>query len=96
MKRVFLVKAENKGKAELALKADDLVSRGSIMLRAASSLGIEEEGYFIIIDASMEAVEKAEELLNDLGTVYENEEKVLNKIEEQEDSAIEGFGNILG
>ena len=41
MKEVFLVSSENKNKAEMELKKDDLVSRGSITIRAAASLGIE-------------------------------------------------------
>lgn len=96
MKKVFLVKSECKPKAELALKTDDMVSRGSISIRSAASLEIDEDGYFIIIDASIEALEKAEALLEGIATFYENQEKVINKFEEQEDSAAEGFGNILG
>ena len=96
MKEVFLVLAENKDKAEQALRSDDLVSRQSIIVRSAPHLDIDEEGYFIIIDGSEEAVKKAHELLDKLAKRYEHKEKVLAKVEEQEDKAIEGFGNILG
>ena len=96
MKEVFLVLAENKDKAEQALRSDDLVSRQSIIVRSAPHLDIDEEGYFIIIDGSEEAVKKAHELLDKLANRYEHKEKVLAKVEEQEDKAIEGFGNILG
>lgn len=96
MKAVFLVSGENKNKAEQELKKDDLVSRGSITIREASSLGIKEEGYFIVIDASEGAMKRAEEIMKELGEKYKEKEKVLKRIEEQESSAIEGFGNILG
>ena len=63
MHEVFLVGMENKDKAERLLKADEEVNRGSISLRSAASLDINEEGYFIIIDCPAEAVKKAAELL---------------------------------
>ena len=96
MKEVFLVSSENKNKAEMELKKDDLVSRGSITIRAAASLGIEEDGYFIVVDAPEEALKRAEGVMKELGKKYKDGKKVLEKIEEQEDSAAEGFGNILG
>ena len=72
MKEIFLVSNENKAKAEEAVKKDDLVSRSSIITRSAASLGIEEDGYFIIIDGSEEAIKKAEELLKELAKKYDN------------------------
>ncbi len=96
MKEVFLVSSENKNKAEMELKKDDLVSRGSITIRAASSLGIKEDGYFIVVDASEEALKRAEEIMKELGKKYNDWKKVLEMIDEQEGSAMEGFGNILG
>lgn len=100
-KEVFLVSGENKSKAEDALKKDDVVGRGSIMLRSASALGVKnksvkENDYFLIVDCSEEGIKKAGELLKDLAKKYEKKDQVLKKIEEQEDSAIEGFGAILG
>lgn len=96
MKKVFLVKEENKNQAETKLKEDDAVSRGSINFTLASNLGMGEDGYFCIVDGTKEAVEKAEELLDDLGEVYEDKEKVVEKQKEKEDSATEALGNILG
>ena len=96
MREVFLVAAENKSKAEDLLRRDDEVSRGSITLKSPGSLDMDEEGYFIIIDASDERIKKAEHLLHGLATKYSHQEKVLEKIDEQENSAIEGFGSILG
>ncbi len=96
MKVVYIVSADNKQKAEDALKGDDLVSRGSITIRLATALEIKEDGYFIVLDASENALKKAEELLKGIAVKYDKSDNVIKKIQEQEDSAIEGFGNILG
>ncbi len=96
MKEVFLVPAEARLKAEEALKKDDVVSRGSIILRAASSLEIKEDGYFIVVESSEEGIKKATELLKGLATRYAKKDVVLKKIEEQDDAALAGFGSILG
>jgi copper(I)-binding protein len=96
MKEIFLVSSENKAKAEEAVKKDDLVSRSSIVIRSAASLEIKEDGYFIIIDGNAEAVKKAEELLKNLAKKYKKKEQIEKKLQEQEESAITGFGNILG
>ncbi len=96
MKAVYLASAANERKAEEALKKDDLVSRGSITVRLASSLDMKEEGYFIVLDASEEALKRAEELLKGLAARYKNAGEVLKRLQEQEESAIVGFGNIMG
>ncbi|MBI2578635.1 MAG: hypothetical protein HYW26_02910 [Candidatus Aenigmarchaeota archaeon] len=96
MKSVYLVSADSKQKAEDALKKDDLVSRGSILIRLASSLDMKEDGYFIVLDASEQALKQAEQLLKGIAEIYKDSETVLKRIQEQEDRATEGFGNILG
>lgn len=96
MKEVFLVGSENKNKAEMILKKDDEISRGSIVMRESAALGFSDEGIFFILDAPENCIKKAEELLKDMGKRYAKSEDVLKKVEEQEDTAIEGLGNILG
>jgi len=96
MRVVYLLPAENKAKAEELLKKDDAVNRGSITIRSALSLDIEEDGYFIVYDGSDEAVKLADGLLKGLAERYKKAVDVLRKLDEQEDAAIEGFGNILG
>ncbi len=96
MQEVWLVSAENKNKAEMAVKQDNMVSRASIVIKAPSSLDIKEDGYFLIIEGTEEVIKRADELLKDLGKKYEDKEKVLAVVKEQEDKATEGFGNILG
>lgn len=96
MKEVLLVKSDNKQKVEDALKKDDVVSRGSITIRTAASLEIKEDGYFFILDMPESSINKAEELTKGIAEKYKHKEKVIKKVEEEEDKAIEGFGNILG
>lgn len=95
-KEVFIVNNENKSKAETLLRGDDLISRQSITIRLATALGMKEDGYFILIDGSDESIKKAEELLKGTAERYKNKNAVIDKIKEEEDSAIEGFGNIVG
>lgn len=96
MKEVFLIKEENKTEAENKLKGNDLVSKGSITFTQASNLDFDEDGYFCIVDTSEEGIEKAKELLKNLGKTYDNKEDVIKKQEQAENNAAEAFGNILG
>lgn len=96
MKEVYLIKKENKNKAELALKADELVNRGSITIKEPATLDLDEDGVFFILDASEPALRRASELLSGLGEKYKNAAEIIRRVQEQEDAAAEGFGNILG
>lgn len=96
MREVFHVKSENKAKAEEAVKKDDTVNRCSIVLKSAYALGFKEEGYFIVIDGPEEFLKRAEDLLKGLAEPYKNKDAVLKKLDDEENSAIDGFGVILG
>ena len=96
MQEVFLVKSENKIKAEDIVKKDNVINRGSITIKQPASLGIKEDGFFLVIDAQPEALKRAEQLLAGVAEKYPKKDEVLKKIKEEEDKAIEGFGNILG
>ncbi|MBI5061016.1 MAG: hypothetical protein HZB67_01760 [Candidatus Aenigmarchaeota archaeon] len=96
MREVFLVKKENKAKAEETLKKDDIVSRQSFAFRECAALGAKEDGYLIIIDASPEAMKLAEQLLKGIAEKYKHSSEVLKKFDESEESAAEGLGMILG
>jgi len=96
VKEVFLVKSENKQKVEEILKKDDVVSRGSITIKTPQSLDIKEDGYFFILDLSEEGMKRAEELIRGVAERYKHGKDVIRKAEDQENTAIEGFGNILG
>ena len=97
MQILFFTK--EKAKVEEIVKNDDLVSRQSLTIRSADSLDINEkfsDGYFFLIEGSEGAISKAKELLKDIAEVVENGEKIIQKIKEEEEKAMEGFGNILG
>jgi hypothetical protein len=96
MKEVFLVKTENKQKVEDMLKKDDIISRGSITIKSPSSIDMKEDGYFFILDMPESSLKRVEELVKGLAEKYKDRETVISRVQEQEDSAIEGFGNILG
>jgi len=100
MKALFFIK-ENKDKVECLIKQDDLINRQSIIIRSADSLDINDKfknGYFLLIDGNDEAIKKADKLLKDLSerVVNKNEERIISKIKEEEEKAIEDFGGILG
>ncbi|MCD6381774.1 MAG: hypothetical protein J7L43_02235 [Candidatus Aenigmarchaeota archaeon] len=95
MKIVFFTK--EKTKVDDIVKKDDLISRQSLLWRSADSLGInDKEGYFLLIEGSEEAIEKAKNLLKDLAEVVKDDEEIIKKIKEDEEKAMVGFGNILG
>ena len=96
MEEVFITTTENKNKAEDLLRKDDLVGRQSITIRLASALGFKEDGHFIIINGSEESIKKSHELLKNIAKKYEKKGDVIKKLEEEEGSAMEGLGNILG
>jgi hypothetical protein len=96
MKEVFFVSGENRLSAENALRKDEAINRGSITVKEASTLGINKSGFYIIIDCSEDSIKKATELLKNMAEKAENKEDVLKKVEDQEDSAAQGLGNILG
>jgi len=95
MKIVFFTK--EKTKVDDIVKKDDLISRQSLLWRSADSLDInDKEGYFLLIEGSEEAIEKAKNLLKDLAEVVKDDEEIIGKIKEDEEKAMVGFGNILG
>ena len=97
MKVVFFVEKENLNKVKDVTKEEPIV-RQSITFRDNRSLGLEKEGDYLLIDGSEEACEAAREKLKDLATELEGEEKekIIQKMKEMEESALEGFGGIFG
>ena len=96
MREVWLVSTNNRPKAEDVLKKDDLVSRQSIFVRSAGALGIDEDGFFIIMDGSEKALARADELMKDLAKKYDDKELVLKRFDEVEAATAEAFGFIIG
>jgi hypothetical protein len=98
MEIVFKIKRQNLQKAKDVLLKDEKVSRASVLFKESSSLGFEGDEYFCYISGLEEACERARELMKDLGKVVNEEEmkKIIDKVKEEEESAMTGFGNIFG
>lgn len=95
MREVWLVATDKRPKAEEVLKTDDLISRQSIFVRSAGTLGMDDDGFFIIIDGSEQAIAKAAELMKDLGKKYDKKDAVLTAFDDLEAKTSESFGFIL-
>jgi uncharacterized membrane-anchored protein YjiN (DUF445 family) len=94
---IFEVKSENMGKINQMLK-DDVVSRQSILMRDASSLGLDREVSFLKIEGSEAGLKRAEELAKELEFTkldQKKAEEINEKIMEQEESAADGMGMIF-
>ncbi len=97
MQIVFFVDNENLNKVKDITREEPIV-RQSITFRDNKSLGLEKEGNYLMINGSDEACEEAKNRLSDLAEILDGEEKdkIIEKINEMEDSALEGFGGIFG
>ncbi len=96
MKEVLAVSSDKKEKVEDMLKKDEEINRGSIVVKSASSLGFDDDCYFIIIDAPEHAIKKALNMVSGIASVFKDKNRVLKKYEEQEEAAMQGFGSIMG
>ncbi|MEM5797360.1 MAG: hypothetical protein QXD72_00570 [Candidatus Aenigmatarchaeota archaeon] len=96
MEIVLHFETENFAKGKDILLKDDLVGRASIVFKEGSIIG--KEGYYCYLSGTEEQCEKALELMKDIGEEVKDETKsqLIGKIKEEEEKAIEGFGNILG
>jgi uncharacterized protein YaaR (DUF327 family) len=95
---IVFVKKENAKKVEEILKNDEIASKQSIKIRDAKSLGFDEDGSFLLIDGTEEGIEKCKELVKEFIEEIEKErlEEAKRKIMDEEEKAMEGFGNIFG
>jgi len=98
MKAVFFISSESYSKCKNAVYDDDLLSKQSINFRESKALGMKKEGYYLEIDGSEDSIAHAKKVLGDMAEEADKKERkeVLNKIEEQENSAAQGFGKIFG
>ncbi|HDD46216.1 MAG TPA: hypothetical protein ENG42_01975 [Candidatus Aenigmarchaeota archaeon] len=98
MDAVFFIKKERYENIKNMLLSDDMVSRQSLDFRDNKVLGMENEGYYLKISGSKESIEKARKIIGSSGKELIGKEKelILKKINEQENDAVAGFGNIFG
>ena len=96
MKVAFFVKKEDTNKVKEIVNQDP-IGRQSITFRDNVALGLEKEGNYLLIDGAEEACKEAQEKLKELAEELEGDDKeeVIEKMQEMEDSAMEGFGGIF-
>lgn len=93
---VFEIEKSNLQKVKDMFLKDDVVGRASVNFKEGSALGLGEK-YYCYVSGVEEACKKAEELIDDLGNKVneETEKKIIDKIKEEENQAMEGFGGIF-
>ncbi len=98
MEVVFEIEKKNLQKVKDVLLKDDIVSRASVFFKEAESFEFDKDVYFCYVSGLEEACKKAEELVKDLGKVSDEKtkEQVIQKIKQEEESAMAGFGDIFG
>ena len=96
MEIVLHFKSGNFAKGKDVLLTDDVVGRASMIFKEGSIIG--KDGYYCLLSGTEEQCKRASELVKELAEEVKDETKsqLINKIKEEEDKAIEGFGNILG
>ncbi len=94
MYAVFKFKGEDPKIREIY--TDDLIARQTIVKRDSKSLGIQEEGLYLLIEGSEEAVERAKEILSDFLLTGEDGERIYRLIKKGDEEASIGMGAIFG
>jgi hypothetical protein len=75
---------------------DDLIGRQTLIKRDAKSLGMEGKDVYLLVEGSLEAVEKAKEMATDFVLQGKEAEEIYKKIKESEEEASLGMGAIFG
>jgi len=93
MELVMRVTHKSLNRVRDILLKDNEISRLSIRFREGKDFGI--EGYIIYISGPEELCKKAKEKVEEFVENVENEDDILKRIKEEEERAIEGFGNLF-
>lgn len=97
MYRVFRVPAAQAARTDVVWK-DDVVSRQSITVRDAKSLGMTGEDRFVLVEGSDAGVSRAADLLKDIAKALPSKEaeRVYLQFRAQDEEAASGMGLIFG
>ncbi|MDI6825692.1 MAG: hypothetical protein QMD36_00640 [Candidatus Aenigmarchaeota archaeon] len=97
MEIVLKTKKENLQKVKDIILKDDTVSRASVIFKEAKSIGLKGNEYFCYISGLEEACNKAKELTKNSAEIAnkKEEEEIIKKIKEEEETALSGFGSIF-
>ncbi len=84
------------GEVEKILLTDEVASKANILTRDAATL-LGKEGTYIRVIGTEEQLRRVQELLEGKARRVEEDElrEVLRKIKEEDEKALEGFGNIF-
>ena len=98
MEIVLKIKKQNFQKVKDLLLKDDFISRASVVFKEANSLELTGEDYYCYISGVKEACDKVKKLIKDMSESIkkEDEKKIIDKIKQEEESAMKGFGSIFG
>jgi hypothetical protein len=98
MEVVFKIKKQNLQKVKDLFLTDNVISRASVIFKESKSLGLKKDEYYCYVSGTNEAYEKAKQLIKDLGELVKKDEekKIIDKIKQEEESAMSGFGSIFG
>lgn len=96
MEIVIEIKKENLAKLKEILLKDDIVSRGTVIFKEAKALGFNKKVYYCYISGTDEICQRAKELIKDIAEIVEDDTEIIQKIKEEEDQAMTGFGGIFG
>lgn len=90
---IFRVPAAEASRIDALLK-DDLVSRQSVTIRDARSLGVDREGTIVLVEGSPAAVDRAEKLLEGAGGRLQGAEAeaAYRRFRTQDEDAAMGMG----
>lgn len=93
---IFRLPAAQASRADVLMK-DDLVSRQSITVRDARSLGVEPEGTLVLVEGSEAAVARATVLLEGVGTQLQGAEAqaAYRRFRSQDEDAAMGMGTLF-
>ncbi len=97
MRAIVCIPKEKERLAEELLKKDEKLSKLSITIRSATSLDLEGEDFFFLLEGDETLIEEAKKKLAELvkEIPVDLKEKIVKRIEEQEERSIAGLGSLM-
>ena len=96
MHAIFFIPRENFTSIKTKVESDDVASRQSLTFRDCKTLGIEKDGYYLLVEGSEEGIDAVRKIEGLEEVKGEEAERIFEKIKEQESKAESGFGAIFG
>jgi DNA-binding cell septation regulator SpoVG len=95
--QVYLISGEDLEKVRQALFSDEITSRANIVFKDAK-LMTGRDGYYIRVIGTEEQLKRIKEIIGESAREIDAKEveEVLKKLQEEDESALAGFGSIFG